>query len=324
MQPTNSTHPNSRRVTVFRNPSFLSGSQTKEVQEYLATGNETVGAYFESRNSPMVGSGLTIAEKKYLLPELLGISPEDRVFVEKCNEFYAGMNTSIPYENGKELEIGLETNNDKPLFEVDKNGVRTFSQMPINLADYIRYRHIKGHPKVAGNREEAEGNSTKDFYIFDPAVAEKVTETRQDLRDEAIAIYLTIIKDPAAAVKVAQMLTLLEKDPRDVGTAADQKGELKRLAEANPKKFKDTFEDKNFENRYWVNTFVNTNVWSRAGVSRIVNKEDNKLIGNNMEEALAWMQDKENEELISVFKTKAQEAMKAKRHKTKGNQIVRS
>jgi hypothetical protein len=331
MLPTSSSHPNSHRVTIFRNPSFLSGAQDKEVQAYLATGNESVGSYFESRNSTIIGSGLTIDEKRYLLPDLLGISHEDRTFIEKVNEYYAGMDTPIPYENGKELEIGMQNDNGKPLFIKDPNGKITFNgekysfkQMPINLADYIRYRQIKGHPKVAGSREEAEGNQTKDYYIFDPLVAETVGIAKQDLADEALTIYLGIVGGADAATKIDQMLTLLGKDPRDVGTASERKSTLKKMSEATPKKFVDTYKDENFELKYWVLAFIHAGVWNRAGTSRIIEKESSKLIGNNMQEALAWMQDKENDELIGVYKSKVQDAMKVRRRNAQSNKIVRT
>jgi hypothetical protein len=311
-------HQNSRRVTVYMNPSFLSGAQTPEVQAYLATGNESVGAYFENRDSTLIGTGLSIEEKKYLLPELLGVSSEDRDFIKLLNEYYSGLSTKIPYEQGKTLEIGLDTDNSKPLFIKDKDGKMTFKQWPINLSDYLRYRHIKGHPFVAEGKDKAVGNVMKQFYIYDDTLESIVDSKLQDTKDEATALYLTISKEKD---KIDQMITLLGKDPRDVGREAERKAYLKGVSEKEPKTFIDTYHDKNFELTYWAKTFVNAGIWETAGVSRIVNREDKKLIGNTMTEVIAWMQDKENQELINVFKSNAQEAMKAIRKKN--NKIVR-
>src|SRR5690606_19206039 len=113
-----------------------------------------VGPYYQGR---VPGSGLTFQEQKLLLPDVIGVEANDKDFRREVEKFYHEILTKIP-DAGIELEIGLENDNE-PLSE---------SNMPLNIKDYVIYRHIINSPQVAKDKDTADRwGHLKPFYIED-------------------------------------------------------------------------------------------------------------------------------------------------------------
>lgn len=296
-----SNHKNSRTVTVFRAGSFLSRAQGKDVDDFLSTTKKSVGSYWESSSSKRVGSGLTFSEEAILLPLLLDVPVEDREFRKKVTNFYVEIDTPIPYGTGRTLEIGLDGDNDKPISAKDN--------MPLNVMDYLRYRQIIKHPEVATTKEEADGNSGKTFYIFDPTDVVKKNAKRIDEKDAAMTIYLEVKNSPD---KVDSMLTMLGVDPREFNSkdAAKLKQEELRLqSETNPSEFVAIYGNAHLEIRYWITTMVNTGVLKVMN-GKYVDGESTKLVANNLEEMIFFFKDEANSEAVVLYKTRMQESLK--------------
>ena len=104
-------HQNSKTVTIYRAGSFLSRAQGKEIDDFFATSKRAVGSYWESTNAKRVASGLTFMEEELLMPKILDVHEKDREFRQKVTQFFVELETQIPYESGRTLEIGLEKSN---------------------------------------------------------------------------------------------------------------------------------------------------------------------------------------------------------------------
>ena len=293
-------HKNSRIITIFRAGSFLSRAQGPETEEFLSTTKKSIGSYWESTSAKKIASGLTFDEEELLLPVLIDTPKEDREFRKKVTLFYAEIDTQVPHSSGRSLEIGFLDSNEKPV------GLKN---MPINLMDYLRYRQIQHHPQVAATKEEADGNSLKEFYIFDKTDVIKKNAKKTDEKDASIQIYLEIKNDP---IKVDSMLTLLGVDPREFSGPDEVKlkqEELRRRSELDPADFSKIYNESDLEIRYWIKTLLNTNVFSQIGM-KILDGETKKIVGNTMEEVVYFFKDEENSEAISMYKTRMQEALK--------------
>lgn len=301
------THKNSKIVTIFRAGSFLSRAQTKEVDDFLSTTKKSIGSYWEAGSSRRIGTGLTFAEEALLLPHLLDVPAEDREFRKKVSAFYADIDTQVPHKVGRALEIGLEGGNDREL---------SAKNMPLKIMDYIRYKHALGHPHVAPNKEQADGNARIEFYIFDSSDVIKKNADRTTQKDAAIQIYLQIKEDRH---KVDSMLTVLGVDPREfVGPDASslKQEELRSLAETKPDKFTTMYQEADLSIRYWIKTMVNTGVLRMVGV-KYLDGETSKLIGNTLEEVIFFFKDEENSEVVNLLKARMQEGMKKPAPKTR-------
>lgn len=294
-------HANSRIVTLFRAGSNLARAQGKAVEGYYQNSKISVGSYFEKKTSKKVASGLTVQEEKILLPEQLRISADDRDFHKTVNDFYCEMDTAIDPLTGTSLEIGLELDNDSPV---------TAKNFPISLMDYLRYRHVKGHPYMAQNKEEAESNTQKQYYIFDKVDShKKVAEVTKE-KDAAMQLYLQLKKDPK---KVDMMLTLLGQDPRNFTgkTATDDKIEaLRKIAtdDATATKFVTTYNEEDLEVQYQIETMIRTGI-----IKKIHNKyydaETDKEMGASLEETIFFFREPANSEKVVMLKARMQEAI---------------
>lgn len=296
----NNTHKNTKIVTIFRAGSFLSRAQTQGVEDFLSTTKKSIGSYWESGSSKRIGTGLTFPEEELLLPYLLDVPAEDREFRKKVSTFFVDIDTHVPHKLGRQLEIGLLEDNDKPL---------TKKNFPINVMDYIRYRHAMSHPFVAANKELADGNARIEFYIFDSSDVIKKNTKKTTEKDAAIQIYLQIKADET---KVNSMLTVLGVDPREfVGPDAVslKQEELRSLAEADAEKFTTAYNEADLDIRYWIKTMANTGVLKKIGV-KYLDGETSKLIGNNEEETIFFFKDEENSETVALLKARMQEAIK--------------
>jgi len=311
-------HPNSKRITIFRAGSFLENAQ-KEAQDFMSMSKKSIGSYFAGNLGPAVGTGLSFDEVDVLLPLLIDVPKDDRIFREKVTDFYTKLCTTVPYGTGKELEVGLELDNEKPVTYTNTEGKRN---LPIHLQDYIRYRHAIKHPQVAADIAEARGNMLKQFYVFDPEATKVENAQAGRVRDEAIKEYMTMKID---IDKVGAMLTLLGTDIRaaefqGVGREDALTNKLYSYVSAAPDEFLKIVKVDHFDIRVLIRRMLATEVIRRIG-AQLVDRETGAILGHTEEEAIFWLQDKENSDKVSFLKAKLQEAMKKKMPARKPTQM---
>lgn len=292
-------HPNSRPVTIFRAGSFINDAQTN-AQEFMAMSKKSIGSYFASKNSKAIGSGLSFAEQALLLPYILDTPAEDRQFREKVKKFYSELITPVPYGKGVTLETGLETDNNAPV---------SAANMPIELMDYIRWRHAVTHPEVAGSLSEAQGNQLKKYYIFDKTAVEDNNAKLVLAQDDAMVKYLAL-KDNSD--KVNMLLTLMGTDPRTFkgkNAAIQRREALRTIVSTKPVEFLKELNDKQFEFKYLLKAMENCNVIRRVG-EQFVDNETGSILGHNLDEAIYFLQDKTKSQEIAMLKSRLQEGLK--------------
>jgi hypothetical protein len=292
-------HVNSHKITIFRAGSLLSRSQGPEIDDFFSSSKQSIGSYFDNINSHKIGSGLSFEEEELLLPKIIDTPVEDKEFRKKVSEFYQDLTTNIPHGTGLTLEIGLKENNDKPLSK---------GNMPLELMDYIRYRHALRHPYVAASKEQSDGNQLKQFYIFDKQSVQSRNTKKTLALDAAMEIYLKIKTDIET---VKQMLMLRGTDPR-IFTGKDKENQmverLRDLVQEDPVKFKEAFDAGELEIRYDIETMVKVGVLKVIG-TRYLDTEDDRLIGNNLEETIFWFKDEENSDSVVALKARMQEGL---------------
>jgi hypothetical protein len=313
---TNNSHQNSRQVTIFRAATFVQNAQTgnkgadsksnnESVQDWIDLASKHIGPYLQSNSSKSVGSGLNISEVNLLLPHLINIESDDRDFKKGVEEYFNNLVTKIPPTTGKTFEIGLYTDNTKPLSE--KN-------LPIDIEDYVRYRHAKSHPWVAASQTEAEGNPLKHFYMNDPEAELKFINDTIVLQDKADAIWATIKSQPA---KITMMLTLLGKDEREyVGrnSTALMIKDLHYIVKNKATAFLKAYEGEKFETRYWLKAMLKAAVVTEIGTS-FVATQNNKLLARSEEEMLLFLEDAANADTVMFLKSATQDILRKPKEK---------
>jgi len=315
-------HINSRIVTIRRAPSFISKAQGIEVKDFMTSAIQEIGSYFEGGGSTRIGSGLTITEEKILLPEHIGISSEDKEYFKERNKFYVNFYTKVPAD-GIKLEIGLTQDNNKPI-HVDKTDPEK-SNLPINLLEYLRYKHALSHPWVAKSELAGKGNQIQKFFVDDPVTASQGKSDTTAMKDEALTFYLQVKSNPE---KVNSLLTLLGVDYRDVvGQTPEQTTQLRvdklrGLVDTRAKDFNDLNKDKNFDVKYKVQMMINTEVLKKVGAKYLITENGESL--GNYEELVEFLKDTTtNSDVIGVLNAKLQEAMKGNK-KVKAKREIKS
>lgn len=288
-----------KKVYLKCNRPFVHGQiNSPEAQEQLSLSKKSVGSFFVNKHSTRKGTGLVEEEVKLLLPLLLDIPAESLEFRKEVDKFYTEINTHVPYnDKGLELEIGLELDNDLPVtyFEEREIGGEKMKayNLPINLEDYVCYRHAQAHPDCAPNPKTAKGNSTVMFYLEDPEETTKDAIYESELKDKALNLYQQLKDDKK---KVKAVLTLL------AGFLTKKRGEIvvvdsltdeqkivrfRELATSDKhyKKFYEVASDPDVFNRYLITELIRVNLLKKAGTSILVT-ESHEVLGVNMDEAV--------------------------------------
>ena len=316
-------NPSSRKVTIFRKKSFVDEAQQGEggAAEFLSMSKQPIGSYWSKSTSKQIGSGLDFKEQAILMPELVGADPTDRNFREKCADYFNNLRTPVDYIKGVTLEIGL-LDNSKPLGEtIELAGAKMFN-LPLDPAEYVAYRHAKGHPQVAESEAAGKGDMLKLYYIFDPVAAEKLQVDATDSKEDAFELWMKIKKEDEGAkkegaelwTKADMMLTLLGTDFRTLtaGSAAAttklRREKLRELADKDPRKFLDTYKETLFEEYFTIQNMINTGVLKLNG-EFVNDPASGTTIGHNMKEAAIWLKDPHNGQTVLLLKQKVNEAM---------------
>jgi len=286
---------NLKTVTIFRTTSFLSESQ-KGLDEYLANSKRSIGGYWASTSSKAIGTGLTPNEQNLLLPLVLDISPEDREFRAEVRKFYEALETKVPYKTGKQLIVSL----------ADDSSPLSKENLPVEVMDYIRYKHAIGNPEVAMSQDAATGNQLKTFYIHNPKDVKSKNTSVREKREDAMTLYLSISRDEE---KVDNVIAMFGKDPRTFADESEKLDFLQAKTNSNNAEELDMFikivEDKDLEVKSFIKKLVQTGVLKTIG-SRYMTISNNTIIGDTLEETILELQNAKNSELLVVLKSELQ------------------
>lgn len=303
----NSSETNSIKIKVYRGSTFLSRVQGKEVDDYLSMSNVSVGSYFESRLGGKVGTGkLTQQEINVLLPPFVEVDSTHPEFMKRVNEFYHALDTKIPFGTGLELEIGLLDNSKKVGDTIEKGKLN----VPLDFDNYLRYRHIAGHPDTALTKEEADSNPNKKYYIFNPDELKRKQKLRNEEIDAANQKFLEIKGD---INKVKMALTLLGENlksfiGKDREVQMEQK--LRTIVNQRPADFVGVLGTKDLELRFFIQELVNNKIIQVVNGKYIDPDAPNakaSLLANDLDEFITYLSLDENSALMIRLKAALQE-----------------
>lgn len=297
----------SKKIYIKRTKPFIHEHMNSEVMdEQMSYTKRSIGSYYESKTSTNSGSGLNPTEKKLLLPLILGvdIGPD---FFKKVNDFYIEIDTKIPYgKKGLELEIGLQ----------DDTKSLSMENLPLNIEEYIRYRHALGHPNVAASPEQAEGVPLNLiwFFVEDPTLVVKRKINAIDLLDRAMVDYQQIKSDPQ---KVKMIVTIMKNMIKkragfpvpnvDTMSADDQLLALRELATEQAERFHQYANDQNLKKAYFIDRLLTASILSKIG-NAIVDNDSNEKLGDSIKEVITNLWDGKNSSKLTGYKQKLEES----------------
>lgn len=286
-------------IEVYRQfNSIQMGQNDPQVIEWLSQIFKAIGPYF-TNDGKSTATGLTFDEQKILLPNVLGIEHSDKDFRRAVVRFYDEISTKVPH-GGLKLQIALGDET-KPLSE---------SNLPLNIKDYIAYRHLIGHRDVAKNKDEAEKYQNKQFYVVDPNSATKEAVKINQLEDKSFSLYMSI-KD--SIVRTDQVLTML--GVRVTNMAHEDKVLLLKDFASKDVKFNDMeqqeaflrfiriCEDKDLEHKYLIEEMIAAQYLRRVG-NNILFSESGEKLGDNMEDAVLYLKNPKFSKEANIMRAK--------------------
>lgn len=223
--------------------------------------------------------GLTFAEQKKLLPEILGIGPEDPSFSFNCKQFYLNLTVEVPM-GGVDLEIG-----------VDDEG------HPLNIMDFVKYKFAKAHPYVVDEEADLSSSKKHQYYISDSRKELKEAKLGLDIRKTA---YKEYIKLSDSEDRMDQVLFVYGYKPQQL-KAEEKELQLEELLDDNPQYFLDVVKDRNLEMVALVNQCLSTEVLRKVGNTIL---DGDVSLGDTMEEAVVFLKDKKNSNVLTSIKAK--------------------
>lgn len=262
----------SHLITVNRRPNY-----TNLPDEIYAESKRKIGSVFTASGD--IVKGLTFAEQKEYLPEIIGISPTDAEFGRACKEYYLNLTVEVPMA-GLDLEVGL-----------DEGG------HPLSIIDYVKYKFLLAHPYVAKEEDELDGNKRLKYYISDGRKELMQASADLVLRKKAYKEYIKLSDNDDRMNMVLHVYgynpAKLTKDEKDL--------QLEELQEDNPEYFIDICTDKNLEMVALINQSLSLEALRRVGNSIL---DGDIVLGDSMEEAVLFLKDKKNSNVLTALKAK--------------------
>ncbi|PHS35723.1 MAG: hypothetical protein COA82_03670 [Alkaliphilus sp.] len=287
--------------------------------------------------------GLTNAEERQLLPDIIGDDPKNTTWTKNTKLYWTDLTKVIPYsETGYEIEIGMEYR-DKEGAELAerervnqraatstalKEGrqhveiftVRLAHGSPINIEDYIIYRYCLVYNKCANSPAEIYNSTRILFYLYSKSNKKAIEKAKHGVKLRSMSLYLELAKEPK---KVSNILYIMKdsirlfnstiKDQDDIlekVTASDREITLSKLAEAYPNDFIAAATDTDLG----IKAFLERAIEGQE-LKRIVNTDtviygDNTRIGTTVNEAITWLRAAENKDAVLGIKTRLENFQK--------------
>lgn len=302
----------SKIVELHRKQTFMQdANQDPDVKDYLALAFRAVGSYYREIGK-VYESGLTRLEEDIIMPDLLGGFTADdnkNEFRRQVQTFFKEINTKVPPE-GIKLQIGLEQ--DAPL---------SAQNPPLKPMDYVRYKHAIKHPQVAKNKDEADRYQHILFYMVDKVAQSEGKSKLRDYEDKAQIEYLQINKDLGKVEMVLTLLGVNTKNMNDNDMVLALKDQASLDAEESDimnterlQRFVSVVNDRELIAKYDIMEMIRAGYLERVK-TKILMKESGEVIGDNLKEAVVWLQDKGNSKVVNVLYANLDEFSKGRRVK---------
>ena len=178
---------------------------------------------------------------------------------------------------------------------------------PINVTDYLLYRHCLLYTHVAKDSAIINSSSEVRFYIKDD---NKEIELQNKLRlstNNAKVNFVKLLNDAKQFKNV--YILMAAQQGRNVAIAikkdiTTQQNELDHYSQNEPDKFNKLCNDKDAELKATIELLIAHGELIRSVYNQNITKSDGTLIGANIKEAVAWFKDPANTGAVTAYVNK--------------------
>lgn len=233
--------------------------------------------------------GLSQEEERELLPEVIGVSPDDNDFSERARKYWAELTIDVPQE-GHQLNVPVYPEDEIP------------DPQDPHVEDWIKYQWAKDHPQVAKSRQEAEANINKRFFIYDPEREAKRENRESKMRQKA---YMELAKASENEQKMDVLVRVLTDQRPEKLSSTEKENILDTKVNNDPEQFISAATDDNLAIRGAIMDAVEHEVLNKIG-NQIMYQDE--VIADSMDEAIAWFKNDRNSGTVQEIKAKLNEA----------------
>lgn len=217
--------------------------------------------------------------------------------LEKIEEDYNRVNRNNLDALKKALEIKISLIND---LESEKCTVG----YPINIEDYLMYRHCLLYRDVAKDIAVINSDANIRFYFKDDVKeAEKAKKYREQVV-RAKANYVNAMADDKLFEAIYIQYCILNNFaviPSLGKPAIDKEIELDEFSKNEPRKFNEIFNNKDIKLMASIEKLIGRGELIRSENNQQISLPDGTKIGANMNEAVAWFKNVENTSAVNAF-----------------------
>ena len=178
---------------------------------------------------------------------------------------------------------------------------------PINLEQYILYRHCLNYPDVAKDEAFINSNANLRFYIKDKNKEEvrknKLIKEQQAALRHLVELQASPSKTNAVYVEYCIYSGISLSDGLSK-TALTQSKELMDFATTNPRKFNEFVNDKNLLDKAFIETLITRGELVRSDFNQQISTPDGEFIGANINEAISYFKNPNNAGLKTKLENK--------------------
>ena len=178
---------------------------------------------------------------------------------------------------------------------------------PLNLEQYILYRHCLNYPDVA--KDEASINSLANLRLYIKDKNEEVVRKNKLIKEQQAALRHLVelqaspIKTNAVYVEYCIYSGISLSDGLSK-TALIQSKELMDFAQTNPRKFNEFVNDKNLLDKAFIETLITRGELVRSDFNQQISTPDGEFIGANINEAISYFKNPNNAGLKTKLENK--------------------
>lgn len=178
---------------------------------------------------------------------------------------------------------------------------------PLNLEQYILYRHCLNYPDVAKDEAFINSNANLRFYIKDKNKEEvrknKLIKEQQAALRHLVELQASPVKTNAVYVEYCIYSGISLSDGLSK-TALIQSKELMDFATTNPRKFNEFVNDKNLLDKAFIETLITRGELVRSDFNQQISTPDGEFIGANINEAISYFKNPNNAGLKTKLENK--------------------
>lgn len=273
-------------------------------------------------------------------PALIGISPNNPDYVSRVKAWLSNiqltisendvtLDTSFTYDHKKDyLEIQkkedainaeyekVDRSNTSAIKDALKKKIDALNALestkyqyghPEKIEQYLMYRHCLLYKEVAKDVALINSDPTIRFYIKDEAIEKERQKKLTKERSDAMANFVRLSADTDKFNSVFVAISIIRNDNLAEAMLKDysvKQSIVMDFVNTNPDKFNKLFNDKHVQMKAFIETLIIRGELIRSDYNQQISMPDGTFVGSNMNEAIAWFENKDNKAVREALENK--------------------